>query len=138
VTTPAAIRLLVVAGLLNVALSFLLGWVLALRRRTDAMDRHRWLLVAHEVSLQEGVLLVCVGFALTACAPHGAAGAAAWWGAVLLVAASVFQDASGIVNWLQRTGDQFAEKSRGWILATINAVLNTVGLGLAVYVVLAE
>ena len=45
-----------------------------------------------------------------------------------MVAASVFQDLSGFVNWLRRTGDQFAEKSAGWILASINAVLNTAGL----------
>ena len=51
----------------------------------------------------------------------------------LVFAASVFQDLSGVVNWLRRTGDQFAEKSTGWLLASINAVLNTAGLALVVY-----
>jgi hypothetical protein len=137
-TTPAPVRLLVIAGMLNVALSFLLGWVLALYRKKAPIERHRWLLTAHEVALQEGVLLICVAFAFIACAARGATGTLAWWSAVLLVAASVFQDSSGIVNWLQRTGDQFAEKSSGWILATVNAVLNTAGLGLAIYVVCTE
>ena len=45
-----------------------------------------------------------------------------------LVAASACQDASGIVNWLRRTGDQFAERSTGWKLAVANAILNTAGL----------
>ena len=46
----------------------------------------------------------------------------------LLVVASVFQDLSGLVNWLRGTGDQFAERSTGWVLATLNAVTNTAGL----------
>ena len=41
---------------------------------------------------------------------------------------TVFQDFSGIVNWLRGTGDQFAERSTGWLLATLNAVTNTAGL----------
>jgi hypothetical protein len=38
----------------------------------------------------------------------------------LLVVASGFQDFSGIVNWLRRTGDQFEQRSAGWVLATVN------------------
>jgi hypothetical protein len=49
-------------------------------------------------------------------------------GAALLVAASAFQDFSGIANWLKKTDDQFAERSLGWKLASVNAVLNTAGL----------
>jgi hypothetical protein len=56
--------------------------------------------------------------------------------ACLLVAASVLQDFSGIVNWLRGTGDQFAEKSAGWMLASLNAVLNTAGLAIVVVGVL--
>ena len=57
-------------------------------------------------------------------------------GGTLLVAGSVFQDLSGVVNWLRRTGDQFAEKSTGWKLATGNAILNTAGLGIVTYGIL--
>jgi hypothetical protein len=42
--------------------------------------------------------------------------------------ASILQDFSGIVNWLRGTGDQFAERSTGWVLATLNAITNTAGL----------
>ncbi len=121
---PAA-RILVAGGVLNLVLSFLLGWVLAAKRTKEPIDKHHWLLVAHEVSLQGGLLLlglaVALGFAKL---PPEWAVRAAW----LLVAASAFQDFSGITNWLRRTGDQFAEKSLGWVFASINAVLNTAGL----------
>ena len=122
--TPAA-RLLVVGGVANLVLSFLLGWVLAGRRLKSALEPDRWLLTAHEVSLQEGLMLLGLAFALhfTRLSPELAT-VAAW----LLIAASVFQDFSGIVNWLRGTGDQFAERSTGWLLATLNAVTNTAGL----------
>ena len=51
----------------------------------------------------------------------------------LLVAASVFQDFSAVVNWLRHTADQFAERSSGWMLASVNAVLNTAGLAIITY-----
>jgi hypothetical protein len=93
------------------------------------MEPHRWLLIAHEVSLQEGMLLLALSIAAAyARLPSALATAAA----ALLVAASVFQDFSGILNWLRRTGDQFAERSTGWKLASINAVLNTAGLAILV------
>jgi hypothetical protein len=122
--TPAA-RLLVVGGVANLLLSFLLGWVLAGRRMKSGMEPHRWLLTAHEVSLQEGLMLLALAFAL------GFARLAAEWAtaaAWLLIVASVLQDFSGIVNWLRGTGDQFAERSAGWVLATLNAITNTAGL----------
>jgi hypothetical protein len=124
-TIESAVHVLLVGGLANVVFSFALGWVLAIHRQRGPIEPLRWLLVSHEVSLQEGMLLLGVAFAMSfAKLPGGLALASAW----LMVAASVFQDLSGFVNWLRRTGDQFAEKSTGWILASINAVLNTAGL----------
>ena len=120
-----AIRLLVLGGVANLVLSFLLGWVLSAVRLRGPLEPHRWLLTAHEVSLQEGLMLIALGFAMSfARLPLPWALGAAW----LLILASAFQDFSGIVNWLRGTGDQFAEKSAGWVLATINAVTNTAGL----------
>jgi hypothetical protein len=120
-----AARVLVVGGVGNLGLSFVLGWILSAKRMKGPMEPHKWLLVAHEVSLQEGVMLL----GLAAATPFVALpGAQAVWAAWLLVAASVFQDFSGIANWLRGTKDQFAERSSGWVLASINAVLNTAGL----------
>lgn len=105
-----------------------------MKRLKGPMEPHRWLLVAHEVSLQEGILLLGCAFALQfAKLSHVLAVA----GAALLVAASVFQDFSGILNWLRGTGDQFAEKSTGWVFASINAVLNTAGIAIVAYGVVA-
>lgn len=127
--TSIAVKLLVLGGLANLVLSFALGWLLSAHRLRGPMAPHHWLLVAHTVSLQEGVMLVGLGFAaMFARLPEGLAIA----GAAMLVAASAFQDLSGIVNWRRGTGDQFAERSAGWRLASINAVLNTAGLVIVV------
>ena len=123
-------KILVLGGVGNLVLSYLLGWILSTKRLKGPMEPHRWLLTAHEVSLQEGVLLLGCAFALGFATLSHALGVAS---ASLLVAASVFQDFSGIVNWLKKTGDQFAEKSTGWLLASVNAVLNTAGLAILTY-----
>ena len=127
---PAAVKILVLGGLANIVLSYALGWLLSKHRLRGPMPLHHWLLVAHTVSLQEGVLLL--GFAFAIVFAKMSDGLAVT-GAVLLVAASAFQDFSGIINWLRGTGDQFAEKSTGWVLASINAVLNTAGLAIVVW-----
>lgn len=124
-TLPAAIHVLLVGGIVNLVLSFVLGWVLSARRMKRALEPDRWLLIAHTVSLQEGAMLLGLSYAATfARLPGSVAIASAW----ALVVASLFQDFSGIVNWLRGTHDQFAERSAGWILASVNAVLNTAGL----------
>src|SRR5438552_10886687 len=124
---PFAVKMLVIGGVANIFLSFGLGWVLSMKRLRGPMAPHHWLLVAHTVSLQEGSMLLGLGFAAAfARLPDALANA----GAVMLVAASAFQDFSGIVNWLRGTNDQFAEKSTGWVLASINAVLNTAGVAI--------
>jgi hypothetical protein len=126
----AASRILVLGGVANLVLSFLLGWILSGRRMHSPMDAHRWLLTAHEVALQEGLLLLGLAVALPyAQLPPWAAELGAW----LLVVGSAFQDLSGLVNWLRGTGDQFAERSAGWVLASINAVINSAGLGVVAF-----
>ncbi|MFO0635322.1 MAG: hypothetical protein U0168_20940 [Nannocystaceae bacterium] len=130
---PTAATILVTGGVLNLVLSFALGWVLSAARMRRPITELRWLLTAHEVALQEGLMLLGLAFALGfASMPPAWAERAAW----LLVVASGFQDGSGIANWLRSTGDQFAERSLGWVLASINAVLNTAGLAIIAWGVL--
>ncbi|HVV83938.1 MAG TPA: hypothetical protein VHE35_12775 [Kofleriaceae bacterium] len=129
-STMSAIHVLVVAGVVNLLFSFLLGWLLSAKRIKEPVPPHHWLLVAHTVSLQEGLMLLGLSWAMTFARMSGQA---AILGAWLLVAGSVFQDLSGVVNWLRKTGDQFAEKSTGWVLASTNAVLNTAGLAVVSY-----
>ena len=137
VTTAAALlpaaTVLVTGGVANLLLSFALGWILAARRMKSPIESQRWLLTAHEVSLQEGLMLLGLAFALGFTRLPPAWSLTSAW---LLVAASFFQDFSGIVNWLRGTGDQFAERSAGWRLATLNAVTNTAGLLIVAYGVL--
>lgn len=130
IDSSPGVAVLVLGGVANLALSFFLGWVLSAIRMKRGIDGARWLLVAHEVALQEGLMLLGLAFAL------GFADLDASWAVIaawLLVVASFFQDGSGIVNWLRGTNDQFAERSMGWVLASINAVLNTTGLVIVVY-----
>jgi hypothetical protein len=127
-TNPeTSMKLLVLGGVFNLVLSFALGWLLSSVRMKGKMEPHRWLLVAHTVSLQEGLMLLGLAYAMTFARLSGSVATVA---AALLVAASVFQDLSGVVNWWRRTDDQFAERSTGWVLASVNAVLNTAGLGI--------
>ena len=57
--------------------------------------------------------------------------------AALLVASSVFQMGASVTSWLMGTKDEFKERSPGFILATINAMLATVGLAILIYGVFA-
>ena len=128
--TPYAVRVLILGGVLNLVLSFGLGWVLSAKRMKEPIAKHHWLLVAHTVSLQEGLMLLALSWAVMFAELSTTVAATGAW---LLVLASVFQDLSGVANWLTRTDDQFAAKSTGWLLASINAVLNTVGLAIIAY-----
>lgn len=132
-TLASAVHVLLVGGLANLVFSFVLGWVLSAQRLKGPPGPLHWLQVAHVVSLQEGIMLIALSWALTFARMSGGLALAGAW---LLVLASIFQDLSGFVNWLRRTGDQFAEKSTGWLLASVNAVLNTAGLAIVVYGIL--
>jgi hypothetical protein len=59
-----AIRILIAGGIANLALSFVLGWVLSLARTKQPIEPVRWLLTAHVVSLQEGLMLLGLAYAL--------------------------------------------------------------------------
>ncbi len=129
-----AVKLLVAGGVGNLVLSFLLGWLLSAKRMKEPMDKHRWLLIAHEVSLQEGMMLLGLGFALQFAKLSPSLAVTGAW---LLIAGSIFQDLSGILNWIRSVDDQFKAKSTGWMAATANAILNTAGLGIIAYGVFA-
>jgi uncharacterized protein YneF (UPF0154 family) len=40
---PYAIRVLILGGVLNLVLSFVLGWVLSMKRMKEPMAKHHWL-----------------------------------------------------------------------------------------------
>lgn len=121
---PAA-KILIVGGLFNIGLAFVLGFVLSNARLKRPTQSPHYLQVAHRVSLFEGFMLFGLVFAVElARLPTG-------WktlAAVLLVASSLFQDGSGILNWIQGVKDEFTERSPGFALATINAILAAGGV----------
>ena len=64
-TLSSAVKVLLVGGVLNIVFSFVLGWLLSLKRMKEPMPPHHWLLVAHTVSLQEGLMLLGLSWGLT-------------------------------------------------------------------------
>lgn len=130
----AASKVFIVGGILNLGAAFVLGYILSNQRLKTPDAPGGYLLQAHKVALWEAFMLLGLAYAVTlARLPAG-------WelaGAVLLVASSVFQDASSVVNWLQGVRDEFAQKSLGFYLATVNAILASAGLiivGVGVFV----
>ena len=124
-----ASKVLIVGGVMNLALSFVLGFLLSRQRLADPQKDARLLLQTHRVTLWEGFMLLGLVFAvqLSTLSPGLELGAA--W---LLVASAAFQDAGAITNWLRLTQDYFAERSLGLYLNVINAVLGTIGLAILI------
>jgi hypothetical protein len=122
-------KILVLGGVLNLALAFVFGYVLSsvLLRTPGAATGY--LPQVHRVMLWQGFMLLGLAFAAGLSKLPSSLEIAA---AALLVAATAFQAASSILNWLQGVRDQFAERSFGLRLASINAVLGTAGLAILV------
>jgi hypothetical protein len=124
----AAVKILVVGGVLNLALSFAVGFVWSRKRLADPNARvSSYLELTHRMSLWEAFMLLGLVFAVLLSELPSSLEVAA---ASLLVASSVFQDGSAILNWVQGVDDQFARRSTGLTLASINAVLATAGLAI--------
>lgn len=124
-----ASKVLVVGGVLNIAFGLGLGFVLARARQRDPAAPQALLLKVHEIALLEGILLLALTWALALSDLSAGLETAA---AALLVAASVLQDGSAFVNWRQRVENQFAARSVGLRLASINAALATAGIAILV------
>jgi hypothetical protein len=124
-----AAKVLVVGGVLNLALAFVLGFILSNSRLKEPAKTQPYLAVAHRVSLWEGFMLLGLVFAVELSDLSSGVETLA---AVLLVASSAFQDGSSVLNWVQGVADEFAERSPGFYLATINAILATAGLGILI------
>jgi hypothetical protein len=121
----AASKVLIVAGVLNLAAAFVVGFILSVQRLKEPDRPGGYLLQSHRVMLWESFMLLGLAYGVTlARLPSG-------WklaGAILLVASAFFQDLSSVLNWLQDVRDEFAQRSLGFYMAVINAVLATAGL----------
>lgn len=122
-----AAKISIVGGVLNIAASFVVGTVLAGRRRTEPAQGLRMLLVVHTAAVMQGSMLLALTFAT------GLSDLAQGWetaAAVLLVAGSAFNMSGNFLNYRGRVEDQFAGKSVGLRLNVVNSLLATPGIAI--------
>lgn len=107
---------------------FMLGVPLA-AARSSAPQASRHLVNAHLSGLVQGPIALGCAYAI------GAVSFDSGWAttaAVLLVAGLAAETAGGTVNWLQGTGDQFAERSVGFRINALTGLLAIPGMAILV------
>ena len=127
-SVETAAKVLIVGGTLNLAAAFILGFVFSnvlLKRAPADLEEPPYLRTAHSAALWEGFMLLGLVFAVELSPLSSTLETLAAW---LLVAASALQVASSVVNWRQGVKDQFVNKPIGFVFATVNAVLASIGL----------
>ncbi|MDQ1424747.1 MAG: hypothetical protein QOD72_2245 [Acidimicrobiaceae bacterium] len=116
-------RLFIGYGVVILVVGFVLGTVLGgLRMKAPPI---RALATAHMETLMQAAMHFGLAFAV------GAAGfdsTAATWGAVLLVVGSAMQATGVTLNWITATGDQFAERSPGFVVNSLSSFVVWPGL----------
>jgi hypothetical protein len=121
-----ASKILIVGGTLNIALSFVIGFVWSrIRLHPKPGVDPKGPELPHRMALWEGFMLLGLTWAVQL------SDLPAIWETVaasMVVASSVFQDASVITNWRTGVQDQFAAKNIGFRFATINAILAAGGV----------
>jgi hypothetical protein len=122
-------KILVVGGVLAIALALLEGFEVARRRRRRSAEKvHGWML-AHQVALQQGFLLLGLSLAVRLSnLSSGLESAAAW----LIVAGAASSSLAQIANAVQKVSDQFAQRSLGLQLNTLQSLLLAPGVGILV------
>jgi len=115
------LKILIVGGVAAILLSLLVGLQIARTRRagSSAADVHAWL-VAHQTILFQGFMLLGLAFALVFADLGSSLKTVA---ASLLVAGSASSAIASISNAAQRVTDQFAQRSFGLQMNTVQAVL---------------
>ena len=126
-------RLFVGYGTVILVVGFVLGTVLGgLRMKTPAI---RNLATAHVETLMQASMHLGLAFAVGIV---GFNSAAATWAAGLLVVGSAMQAAGVTLNWLTKTGDQFAQRSPGFKLNSASTFVMWPGLVLVVWGILSR
>jgi hypothetical protein len=120
---PTAQKILLIYGVVVLVYGCLLGFAMASARSTSpAAPRN--LTTTHVSALMQASLSLSLAYAVTAADFTGTAANA---GAVLLVAGGVLEQTGSTINWLQNTGDQFAERSLGFKFMATSGPLLTIG-----------
>jgi len=113
----------IVYGAVILGVGFLLGGILGLVRSKQPAARN--LATAHVETLLQACVHLGLAFAIGAV---GFDSDAATVGAFLLVVGSALQAAGVTLNWLTNTGDQFAERSPGFMLNSASALAAMPGM----------
>ncbi len=125
-SVDTASKILIVGGMLNLAYSCLIGFVLA-KMRLRARDTGEFLPLAHRVSLWWGFMFLGMPWALKLSALSAGVETLAAW---LLVGSSALSDVEPILNLLQGVKDPVAERSFAFYLGGISVVLVSGGLAI--------
>ena len=123
-----AAKILIVGGMLNLALSCLIGFVLS-KVRLRTADTGTYLPLAHRVSLWWGFMLLGMPWAVSLSPLSAGIETLAAW---LLVASSALSDVDPMLNLWQGVKDPVAERSLAFYLGGISAILVTVGISIFV------
>jgi len=119
-------------GIVVLTYGLLLGVPLgAARAKAPAASRH--LVNAHLSGLIQGGIVLGLAAAVGAVAFDSTL---ATVGALLIVIGFGAETVGGTINWLQSTGDQFAERSLGFMINSISGFLAIPGAIICVYGVL--
>lgn len=116
-------RILVGYGTVVIGYGLVLGVALA-KVRSAAPQAPRHLVTTHLSALMQGP--VALGLAFGAAAVGFDSGVATA-GAAILVVGLGLEALGGTLNWLRHTGDQFAERSAGYVANAASAPASIVG-----------
>ena len=120
-----AAKIVIVGGVLNLAYSFVTGFLLANTRRTSPRAS-KYLVFAHVGPLMQGPMLLSLVFAVTLSPQPPLIETLA---ASLMVAESGLLAAKDILNWVQGVKDEFVERPPGgMVLGGSSVLLGVVGL----------
>ncbi|TGK00673.1 hypothetical protein EHO59_12055 [Leptospira semungkisensis] len=129
-------KILIIAGVLNLAYGSLTGFPYALARK-KAEFPSRYLQAAHIGSLMQGAMLL--GLAIAFRYAIALTDTLALTGAWALAVSSAFLALKDTANWLQGVKDEFQDNPPlGKALGGIGVLSNLVGIGVIVYGVLAS
>ena len=110
-------------GTVILVVGFVLGAILGTMRMKSPTIRN--LATAHVETLMQAAMHLSLAFAVGAV---GFASTTATWGAALLAIGSGMQATGVTLNWLTKTGDQFAERSPGWMINSASTFVILPGL----------
>ncbi len=127
-------NLLVGYGMVILVYGFVLGIPLAVAR-SGAPQASRHLVTTHLSALMQGPVVLGLAFAIgTVSFDSGLSVIAAG----LVIAGLLAESLGGTINWLQGTGDQFAERGLGFRINALTGALSIPGVLIIAVVVVAR